>query len=231
MKHILSIIIAIGWTCSCLGQGLDLSKVDFNRYDKIAQRSIDRHFLFRKHADFAFMYVFKLYTELPPSSERFANDSLYQAVKALDTSEKLLKAICPPDYEQKQFWKNNIHNIIVYDKTLAVKGCMEPPKKRIYEDLEVLHFRHNSTSTFTAARFSNHNSAVIRAYISNKWDYIFTLNDSHQPLNVYLYFAVKNGIVYVIDLFRDTFGTYTYEEYLARYGFDDIWIYAILLAP
>ena len=34
-------------------------------------------------------------------------------------------------------------------------------------------------------------------------------------------FAVKNGIVYVIDLFRDTFGTYTYEEYLARYGFDD----------
>ena len=108
MKHILSIIIAIGWTCSCLGQGLDLSKVDFNRYDKIAQRSIDRHFLFRKHADYAFMYVFKLYTELPPSSERFANDSLYQAVKALDTSEKLLKAICPPDYEQKQFWKNNI---------------------------------------------------------------------------------------------------------------------------
>ena len=145
--------------------------------------------------------------------------------------KSLLKAICPPDYEQKQFWKNNIHNIIVYDKTLAVKGCMEPPKKRIYEDLEVLHFRHNSTSTFTAARFSNHNSAVIRAYISNKWDYIFTLNDSHQPLNVYLYFAVKNGIVYVIDLFRDTFGTYTYEEYLARYGFDDIWIYAILLAP
>lgn len=59
MKHILSIIIAIGWTCSCLGQGLDLSKVDFNRYDKIAQRSIDRHFLFRKHADYAFMYVFK----------------------------------------------------------------------------------------------------------------------------------------------------------------------------
>lgn len=108
---------------------------------------------------------------------------------------------------------------------------MEPPKKRIYEDLEVLHFRHNSTSTFTAARFSNHNSAVIRAYISNKWDYIFTLNDSHQPLNVYLYFAVKNGIVYVIDLFRDTFGTYTYEEYLARYGFDDIWIHAILLVP
>jgi len=230
MKHILSIIIAIGWTCSCLGQGFDLSKVDFNRYDKIAQRSIDRHFLFRKHTDYAFMYVFKLYMELPPSSERFGNDSLYQeAVKALDTSEKLLKAICPPDYEQKQFWKNNIHNIIVYDKTLAVKGCMEPPKKRIYEDWEGLDFRHNSTSTFTAAGFSSHNSAVIRAYISNKWDYIFTLNDSDSSLR--FYFAAKDGIVYVIDFFRDIFGTYTYEEYLARYGFDDIWIHVILLAP
>lgn len=106
---------------------------------------------------------------------------------------------------------------------------MEPPKKRIYEDLEVLHFRHNSTSTFTAARFSNHNSAVIRAYISNKWDYIFTLNDSDSSLR--FYFAAKDGIVYVIDFFRDIFGTYTYEEYLARYGFDDIWIHVILLAP
>ena len=72
--------------------------------------------------------------------------------------------------------------------------------------------------------YDNKNSNRFKAYI-------FTLNDSHQPLNVYLYFAVKNGIVYVIDLFRDTFCTYTYEEYLARYGFDDIWIYAILLAP
>ena len=117
MKHILSIIIAIGWSCSCLGQGLDLSKVDFNRYDKIAQRSIDRHFLFRKHADYAFMYVFKLYTELPPSSERFANASLYQAVKALDTSETLLKDISTPAYEQTQFLKNNFQNFNVFDKT------------------------------------------------------------------------------------------------------------------
>ena len=98
------------------------------------------------------MYVFKLYTELPPSSERFANDSLYQAVKALDTSEKLLKAICPPDYEQKQFWKNNIHNIIVYDKTLAVKG---------YGTSQEENLRRLGSTTFPTQFYINLHSSKI----------------------------------------------------------------------
>lgn len=227
MKKLLLLSGTLFFALCSYGQEFDQSKVDRKRYDKIVQRRVNSRFLFRKHSDYSYLYIYTLDLNIPPDSIARGNDSLYQALKTVDTSEKFLKLIKTPDYNSRLFWRNNIWNILVYDSDYNIQAVMVPPRREIIDDID----HYNFMRIFPAVLLDRY--GIMQAHSKYKWDYITQIYNMCN--NMLCLFGVKDNVVYVLDTYTvpasnncsEKWEWPTYEEFLEKYGFDALWKYAL----